>query len=74
MEPWRSLEFSPACHAGDRGFKSPWLRSSIVSMSSNKKEKKQKKAKAFCPSCRKMSVPKKKGTKMWCGDCGDPID
>lgn len=43
-------------------------------MSSNKKEKKQKKAKAFCPSCRKMSVPKKKGTKMWCGDCGDPID
>jgi hypothetical protein len=24
--PWRSLEFSPACHAGDRGCKSRWGR------------------------------------------------
>jgi NADH pyrophosphatase NudC (nudix superfamily) len=33
-----------------------------------------KKAKAFCPTCRKMTKPKKNGYLTWCGSCGDPID
>jgi predicted RNA-binding Zn-ribbon protein involved in translation (DUF1610 family) len=37
-------------------------------------KKSKKKAKAFCPSCRKMVTLKTNGYLMRCGSCGDPID